>query len=196
MAPRPTLVEPNGTGKTDLENPNSNTASTVSHYVVFCPRHDDRVQRSHHRNHKQHHEHHLPILVIFHLHPSREWVNDGGRNCVAIHAHPNVNTRKNDREKKDNDHSFSHVPVHKALTCPWPPSLVDKDMTMTHSEKSNICQMKAWPYRQECRGYDPTKKICCVVETCSIGKVSTYTLLRTVCSASSVEMNSEYRKKT
>ena len=21
-------------------------------------------------------------------------------------------------------------------------------MTMTHSEKSNICQMKAWPYRQ------------------------------------------------
>ena len=31
-------------------------------------------------------------------------------------------------------------------------------MTMTHSEKSNICQMKAWPYRQECRGHDPTKK--------------------------------------
>ena len=36
-------------------------------------------------------------------------------------------------------------------------------MTMTHSEKSNICQMKAWPYRQECRGHDPTKKnlLCC-----------------------------------
>ena len=31
-------------------------------------------------------------------------------------------------------------------------------MTMTHSEKSNICQMKAWPSRQECRGHDPTKK--------------------------------------
>ena len=25
---------------------------------------------------------------------------------------------------------------------------------MTHSEKSHICQMKAWPYRQECRGHD------------------------------------------
>ena len=36
-------------------------------------------------------------------------------------------------------------------------------MTMTNSEKSNICQMKVWPYRQECRGHDPTKKnlLCC-----------------------------------
>ena len=36
-------------------------------------------------------------------------------------------------------------------------------MTMTHSEKSHICQMKAWPYRQECRGHDPMKKnlLCC-----------------------------------
>ena len=31
-------------------------------------------------------------------------------------------------------------------------------MTMTHSEKSLIYQMKAWPYRQECRGHGPTKK--------------------------------------
>ena len=31
-------------------------------------------------------------------------------------------------------------------------------MTMTHSEKSHIHRMKAWPYRQECRGHDPTKK--------------------------------------
>ena len=40
---------------------------------------------------------------------------------------------------------------------------VTMTMTMTHSEKSNICQMKAWPYRQECRGHDPTKKnlLCC-----------------------------------
>ena len=38
-----------------------------------------------------------------------------------------------------------------------------KTMTMTHSEKSHICQMKAWPYSQECRGHDPTKKnlLCC-----------------------------------
>ena len=36
-------------------------------------------------------------------------------------------------------------------------------MTMTHSEESYICQMKAWPSRQECRGHDPTKKnlLCC-----------------------------------
>ena len=31
-------------------------------------------------------------------------------------------------------------------------------MTMTHSKKSHIRRMKAWPYRQECRGHDPTKK--------------------------------------
>ena len=31
-------------------------------------------------------------------------------------------------------------------------------MTMTHSEKSDIRRMKAWPYRQECRGHDTTKK--------------------------------------
>ena len=29
---------------------------------------------------------------------------------------------------------------------------------MTHSEKSHIHRMKAWPYRQERRGHDPTKK--------------------------------------
>ena len=31
-------------------------------------------------------------------------------------------------------------------------------MTMTHSEKSRINQMRAWPYRQECRDHGPTKK--------------------------------------
>ena len=31
-------------------------------------------------------------------------------------------------------------------------------MTMTHSEKSHIRRMKAWPYKQECRGHDTTKK--------------------------------------
>ena len=32
-------------------------------------------------------------------------------------------------------------------------------MTMTHSEESSdIRQMKAWPYKQECRGHDPAKK--------------------------------------
>ena len=42
----------------------------------------------------------------------------------------------------------------------------------------------------------PRKRICCVVEACSVGKVCTNPLLGTVCSASSPEMNSEYRKKT
>ena len=32
-----------------------------------------------------------------------------------------------------------------------PAALETMTMTMTHSEKSHICQMKAWPYRQECR---------------------------------------------
>ena len=31
-------------------------------------------------------------------------------------------------------------------------------MTMKHSEKPDIRQMKAWPYRQERRGHDPAKK--------------------------------------
>ena len=50
-------------------------------------------------------------------------------------------------------------------------------MTMTHSEKSHICQMKAWPYRQECRDHGPTKKnlfYCCIL---LVGKVCRYKLL-------------------
>ena len=39
----------------------------------------------------------------------------------------------------------------------WLPRLT-MTMTMTHSEKSHIRRMKAWPYREECRGHDPTKK--------------------------------------
>ena len=31
-------------------------------------------------------------------------------------------------------------------------------MTMTHSKKSRIHRMKAWPYRQECRDHGPHKK--------------------------------------
>ena len=40
----------------------------------------------------------------------------------------------------------------------WSDSAMTMTMTMTHSEKSRIHQMKAWPYRQECRDHDPTKK--------------------------------------
>ena len=48
-------------------------------------------------------------------------------------------------------------------------------------------------HRQECGGHDPTKKICCVVE--AFDKVCMYRLLRTVCNASCLEMDSEYIEK-
>ena len=59
-------------------------------------------------------------------------------------------------------------------------------MTMTLREVQHL-SMEAWPYRLECRGHDPAKnRICCTDEACSIGKVCTYTLLRTVCSTSNM----------
>ena len=67
-------------------------------------------------------------------------------------------------------------------------------MTMTHSEKSHIRRMKAWPYKQECRGHDPTKKNLLCWWSLLIGKVYKYKLLRTECNASSLEMNSKYKK--
>ena len=42
----------------------------------------------------------------------------------------------------------------------------------------------------------PLKRICGTVEACSFGKVCKYKLLRTVCNSSSLEMNSEIKKKT
>ena len=57
-------------------------------------------------------------------------------------------------------------------------------MTMTLREVQHL-SMEAWPYRQECRGHDPAKKrICCTDAACTVGKLCTYTLLRTVCSTS------------
>ena len=66
-------------------------------------------------------------------------------------------------------------------------------MTMTLREVQHP-SMKAWPYRRECRGHDPAKKICYTDEVCTFGKVCTIPLLRTVCSTSSHEMNSKRRK--
>ena len=40
------------------------------------------------------------------------------------------------------------------------------------------------------------KRICCADEPCSIGKVCTNPLLRTVCSAPNLEMNSKLEKQT
>ena len=37
-------------------------------------------------------------------------------------------------------------------------SLLYSRSFISDSEKSHIRRMKAWPYRQECRGHDPTKK--------------------------------------
>ena len=42
----------------------------------------------------------------------------------------------------------------------------------------------------------PRKRICCADEALLIGKVCMYKLLRTVCNASSLQMNSENKKKT
>ena len=61
----------------------------------------------------------------------------------------------------------------------WEPTeFVTMTMTMTHSEKSHICQMKAWPYRQECRGHDSTKKNLFCWWSLLIGKVCKHKLLR------------------
>ena len=65
-------------------------------------------------------------------------------------------------------------------------------MTMTHSEKSHINQMRAWPYKQECRGHDPTKKNLFCWWNLLIGKVCKYKLLWTECSATRHEMDSMY----
>ena len=62
-------------------------------------------------------------------------------------------------------------------------------MTMTHSEKSHIRRMKAWPYKQECRGHDPTRKQS--VALMRLALLARCALLRTVCSTSSHEMNSK-----
>ena len=67
-------------------------------------------------------------------------------------------------------------------------------MTMTHSEKSHINQMRAWPYRQECRGHGPSKKNLSYWESLLLGKVCKYKLLWTECNASRLEMNSMYKK--
>ena len=57
-------------------------------------------------------------------------------------------------------------------------------MTITHSEKSHINQMRAWPYRQECRGHGPTKKNLSYWGSLLLGKVCKYKLLWTECNAS------------
>ena len=50
--------------------------------------------------------------------------------------------------------SCSRMTIHK---CSWQ-IICSVTMTMTHSEKSHIRRMKAWPHKQECRGHDPTEK--------------------------------------
>ena len=50
-------------------------------------------------------------------------------------------------------------------------------MTMAHSEKSHIHRMKAWPYRQECRGHGPTIKNLFYWCILLVGKVCRYKLL-------------------
>ena len=61
---------------------------------------------------------------------------------------------------------------------------------MTHPEKSRINQMRAWPYRQECRDHGPSKKNLFYWRNLLLGKVCKYKLLWTECNASRLEMNS------
>ena len=74
---------------------------------------------------------------------------------------------------------------------PFSGSGTDNDNDNDTLRKVQHPSMKAWPYRQECGGHDNAKKIWCTDEACSIGKVCTNPLLRTVCSASNLEMNSK-----
>ena len=69
-------------------------------------------------------------------------------------------------------------------------------MTMTHSEKSRSNQMRAWPYKQECRDHGPSKKNLFYWGSLLICKVRKYKLLWTECNASRLEMNSMYKKTT
>ena len=78
----------------------------------------------------------------------------------------------------------------------WVCDVKTDTMTMTHSEKSHIRRMKAWPYRQERRVMTPRKKNLFCWWSLLIGKVCKYKLLRTECNASSLEMNSKYKKTT
>ena len=64
------------------------------------------------------------------------------------------------------------------------PLRIGMTMTMTHSEKSHIGQMRAWPYRQECRGHGATKKNLSYRGSLLLGKVCKYKLLWTECNAS------------
>ena len=70
-------------------------------------------------------------------------------------------------------------------------------MTMTHSEKSLIYQMKAWPYRQECRGHGPTKKyLFLLVYLARLTSSASTNCWRTDCIATVPEMDSMYKEKT
>ena len=60
---------------------------------------------------------------------------------------------------------------------------VTMTVTMTLREVQYL-SMEAWPCRQECRGHDPAKKICCADAACSVDKLRTNPLLGTVCSTS------------
>ena len=64
------------------------------------------------------------------------------------------------------------------------PLTMTMTMTMTLSEKSHINQMRAWPYRQECRDHGPSKKNLSYWGSLLLGKVCKYKLLWTECNAS------------
>ena len=72
------------------------------------------------------------------------------------------NHNKHTRSKKSCKESALSENPPPPITLHFMPQVrrrwVTMTVTMTHSEKSHIRRMQAWPYRQECRGHDPTKK--------------------------------------
>ena len=65
-------------------------------------------------------------------------------------------------ETRDNESDTGRKHLHRSREyrkkTTWRSEDQTMTMTTTHSDKSDIRQMKAWPYRQECRGHDPAKK--------------------------------------
>ena len=92
------------------------------------------------------------------------------RNKQVSPTEKNWRTKENKQEQKceqvDMTQLFKNTEMSQVNVFMFQPMT----MTVTHSEKPHIRRMKAWPYRQECRGHDPTKRICCAHEACSLAR--------------------------
>ena len=89
-----------------------------------------------------------------------------GQSCAVstLHDHFLELEKKTPRVTLTLTHQHHVPPIHHlTASITFKPARHDKmtmttTMTMTHSEKSIKLSLVAWPYRQERRGHDPTKK--------------------------------------